>query len=292
MTNTIVARPPWLKKRLVMNNALTDTKRVLSECGVHTVCESGICPNQNECFSNGHATFLLLGDLCTRSCAFCSVKQGLPPAIDRDEPRRIADAVKALALSYVVLTSVTRDDLEDGGAGHFADAIRSIRQCSADVRIEVLTPDFMGDRRAIEIATDAEPEVFGHNIETVESLYAAARAGADYHRSLELLRYVKRIDASQLTKSSIMVGLGEREEEILVTLEDLREAGCDIVTIGQYLRPRRDNLPIARYVTPEEFGRYKISALRLGFKYVSSGPFVRSSYLAEEAYYSIKGRMS
>ena len=287
--NTIITRPPWLKKRLVMDGALTDTRRILSENGVHTVCESGICPNQNECFSNGHATFLLLGDICTRSCAFCSVKKGSPSPVDRDEPHRIADAVKKLGLRYVVLTSVTRDDLEDGGAGHFADVIREIRRYSAGMRVEVLTPDFMGDRRAIEIVTGARPEVFGHNIETVENLYAAARAGADYSRSLELLRYVKKIDSSQLTKSSIMLGLGEREAEVVIALEDLREAGCDIVTIGQYLSPRPGNLPVAGYVTPEEFERYKTAALGMGFKYVSSGPFVRSSYLAEEAYYSIIG---
>ena len=290
MTNTIIARPPWLKKRLVANSILAETRRVLSEGGVRTVCESGICPNQNECFSSGHATFLLLGDICTRSCAFCSVRRGLPSAIDRDEPRKIADTVKKLALRYVVLTSVTRDDLEDGGASHFAETIRSIRRYSADALIEVLTPDFRGDRRAVEIVTEAGPEVFGHNIETAESLYAAARIGAKYQRSLELLRYVKKIAAHQITKSSIMVGLGEQEAEIIATLEDLREAGCDIVTIGQYLRPRQNNLRIARYITPDEFDRYKIAALRMGFKYVSSGPFVRSSYGAEEGYLRAKAQ--
>ncbi len=278
-------RPPWLKKRLIQNSALADTRKILSEERIHTVCESSICPNQNECFANSQATFLLLGDICTRGCAFCSAKRGSAKGvIDEDEPRRILDAVRRLGLRYVVITSVTRDDLEDGGADHFAKTICLIKKYSQSIKIEVLIPDFKGDRKAIERVTEAGPDVFGHNIETVERLYKRARAGADYNRSLELLRYVKEIKPLQLTKSSIMAGLGEEAGEVFSAMKDLREAYCDILTIGQYLRPRQDNMPVSKYVTPREFGRYKEMALKLGFKHVLSGPFVRSSYLAEEAY--------
>lgn len=283
--NTVIQRPPWLKKRLVRNSALDNTRRILSEKRIHTVCESSICPNQNECFSNSQATFLLLGDLCTRGCAFCSAKRGSPRGfVDTNEPRRVVDAIRSLGLQYVVITSVTRDDLKDGGAYHFVAAISLIKKYFKSIKIEVLIPDFKGDRKAIERVVKAGPDVFGHNIETVERLYGLVRAGASYSRSLELLRYVKEIEPLQLTKSSIMVGLGEDTREALSAMKDLRKAGCDILTIGQYLSPRADNLPVSKYVTPQEFDQYKEMAMKLGFRYVLSGPFVRSSYLADEVY--------
>ena len=291
MANIITERPSWLKKRLVMNSAPAGTSNILSEEAIHTVCASAFCPNQNECLSNGQATFLLLGDLCTRTCAFCAVKKGMPQAAGGDESFAVTETVKKLDLRYVVLTSVTRDDLEDGGAGQFVNVIRSIRQYSKGIKIEVLTPDFRGNGEAVRRVSDAKPDVFGQNIETVERLYRTVRAGADYHRSLNLLRYVKKLNASGLTKSSIMVGLGESEEELLSAMKDIRRAGCDILTIGQYLRSRPDNLPVAKYIRPQEFDKFKEAALEMGFKYCASGPFVRSSYLAEEAYNSIKGAL-
>ena len=287
--NTLIARPPWLKKRLVSGETFADTKRILSEGSIHTVCDSSICPNQNECFSRAQATFLLLGDVCTRACAFCSVKKGTPSAMDKDEPRRILDAARKLGIRYLILTSVTRDDLDDGGAEQFADVISTVRRYSNKIKIEALVPDFKGDTAAVKRVAEAGPDVFGHNIETVERLYGTARAGANYRRSLKLLQCAKEANASGLTKSSIMLGLGETEEDVLSALKDLRKVDCDILTIGQYLRPRQDNLPIAKYVTPQEFARYRETALELGFRYVVSGPFVRSSYMAEEAYRNLRG---
>ncbi|MDO8524860.1 MAG: lipoyl synthase [Candidatus Omnitrophota bacterium] len=292
MTRVLIKRPPWLKKRLIQNSVLAGTRTILSEERIHTVCESSICPNQNECFANSRATFLLLGDACTRGCAFCSAKRASAKGfVDEDEPRRILDAIRRLGLRYVVITSVTRDDLEDGGAWHFAKAIGVIKKYSRSIKVEVLIPDFKGDRKSIERVVEASPDVFGHNIETVERLYRRVRAGADYNRSLGLLRYVKEVKPDQLTKSSIMVGLGEETEEVFSAMKDMREAGCDILTIGQYLKSRHDNLPVSKYVPPQEFGRYRETALKLGFRSVISGPFVRSSYLAEEAYNeTIRGR--
>lgn len=283
-------RPAWLKKRLILNDALADTRKILSEEHLNTVCKSSICPNQNECFSKGQATFLLLGDICTRSCAFCSAKRGVAYPVDADEPRRISDAIGRLGIRYAVITSVTRDDLEDGGAGQFADTIRAIRRRSNSIKIEILVPDFRGNREAIKRVAQAAPDVFGHNIETVKRLYKSVRPGANYERSLELLRYVKEVMLGQLTKSSLMVGLGETEGEVLATMKDLKSSGCDILTIGQYLKPGQDNLPVSRYVTPQEFDRYKEMAVKLGFKAVFSGPFVRSSYRAEEIYDTLNPR--
>ncbi len=287
--------PSWLKKRLIVNDALYDTLKILSEAKVKTICASSGCPNQNECFSKAQATFLILGDRCTRSCAFCNCRAGLNlpygPAekdmlpVDPSKPEKIAAVIGRLALKYAVITSVTRDDLEDGGAAQFVKVIRSIRRLSGDVRIEVLVPDFKGNFASIKMISGAAPDVLGHNIETVRRLYETVRAFADYDRSLRLLKYVKKINPRQRTKSSIMVGLGENEEEVFSAMEDLRDTGCDMLAIGQYLRPGKDNIPVARYVTPAEFGRYKAKAAELGFKYTASGPFVRSSYNAEEYYY-------
>jgi len=278
--------PPWLKKRLVANDVLGLTLKTLSEGRVHTVCGSSLCPNLNECFSNGQATFLLLGNICTRGCAFCSVeKRRIPRPVNADEPSEVLAAVKKMNIRYAVLTSVTRDDFEDGGAGRFADTIRLIRNYSEEIKIEALVPDFRGDRKAVETVLDAGPDVFAHNIETVERLYPAVRPGANYRRSLSLLRSAKDMDPGQLTKSSIMTGLGEDDDDLGLAMEDLRSAGCDILTIGQYLKPGKDNIDVVRYVTPREFESYKKKALELGFRYVASGPFVRSSYKAEKAYF-------
>ena len=287
MALTITQRPAWLKKRLITSRSSFDTRAILAEGKIHTVCESAICPNQNECFSRREATFLLLGDICTRTCSFCSVKKGVPLAVDKDEPLKILDAVKKLKLKYAVITSVTRDDLEDGGASQFAKVIGLIRDYSQEIKVEVLTPDFGGDCAGVKMIAEAGPDIFSHNIETVRRLYPVIRAGADYHRSLELLRYVKEIKALLLTKSSIMVGLGESEEDLAATMRDLRLTGCDILAIGQYLQSRQENVPIVKYVTPPEFDRYKAMALEYGFKYVASGPFVRSSYRAEETYLKV-----
>lgn len=288
MKDIITARPPWLKKRLVLNSAYARTRIAVSEGGIHTVCASSLCPNQNECFSRAQATFLLLGDVCTRACAFCSVKKGRPFSCE-DETEKVFDAIAKLGIRYAVLTSVTRDDLEDGGARQFADVVRLVKSDPRNIRVEVLTPDFKGDKQAIKTVADSAPDVFGHNIETVESLYSHVRPGAVYSRSLELLRYVKELNPRQLAKSSIMVGLGEKDEDLFAAIRDLREAGCDILTIGQYLRPGPENIAVTKYVLPEDFDRYRVMALSLGFKYVASGPFVRSSYMAEDAYHACKG---
>ncbi len=295
MTRLLIDRPPWLKKKLVINGLAAETSGTISGDHLNTVCSSSLCPNQNECLSKGQATFLLLGNRCTRSCAFCNCRADLSMPemrnlpIDPSEPKKIASAVNSLGLKYVVITSVTRDDLEDGGSSQFARTLEEIKKNSDEIKAEVLVPDFKGGRKAIEIVVRASPDVFGHNIETVERLYRQARVEADYDRSLGLLRYVKKIRPNQLTKSSIMVGLGEEEEEVFSAMKDLRGAGCDMLTIGQYLRPRQDNLPVSKYIPPQEFDRYRDAALKLGFRSVLSGPFVRSSYLAEETYYKTIG---
>ena len=280
--------PQWLKKRLIINDNLFGMKRILAEYSINTVCESSLCPNLNECFSRKWATFLILGEICSRACTFCSVRHDLPGKIDSAEPEKISNIVKRLDLRYVVITSVTRDDLYDGGSGQFVKVVEAIRDLSKDVRIELLVPDFVGKRAAIERVIKIGPDIFGHNIETVQRLYSVAKAGSDYYRSLGLLRMAKGIDSNQLTKSGIMVGLGETEEEVIKAMKDLRRAQCDILTIGQYLRPGKYNPAVKEFITPEEFKKYKIIGEELGFKLVSSGPFVRSSYFAEEIYNRIR----
>lgn len=285
MTNAQIEKPAWLKKRLITDDAVSGTRTMLEESGLDTVCRSSLCPNQNECFSKGQATFLLLGDTCTRACGFCSVrKDAAPAARPGGDPGKIADTVRKLGLKYAVITSVTRDDLKDGGAGEFAEAVKSIKRLMPGTKVEVLTPDFKGNAESVKTVAESSPDVFGHNIETVKRLYSTVRRGSKYRRSLKLLKYVKKINPSQLTKSSIMVGLGESLRDLSATIKDLKSVGCDILTIGQYLRPHQDNLPVRRYVTPEEFDSYKAMATKAGFKFVLSGPFVRSSYRAEECY--------
>jgi lipoic acid synthetase len=275
-------RPAWLKVVAPAGANYHDLKQLVREKCLHTVCESARCPNIGECWQARTATFLILGDTCTRGCAFCAVTVGQPSAYDEDEPRRVAEAFAALNLRYAVITSVTRDDLPDGGAAIFADTIRRIRALLPACHIEVLIPDFQGDRAALAAVVAARPDVLNHNIETVQRLYTLVRGMADYRRSLDLLAAASAIDPAVTTKSGIMLGLGETEEEIALTLRDLRAAQCAIVTIGQYLRPSTGHVPVQRYYTPEDFARYAALARELGFQHVESAPLVRSSYHARE----------
>lgn len=278
----------WLKKRLSFDANAPMVKAVLAETGARTVCEAALCPNLNECFSRSYATFLILGDACTRRCGFCNVEKSCPCSIDPAEPERICNAASRLRLRYAVITSVTRDDLADGGASQFARTVAMLKTARPGMAVEVLVPDFRGIEQSIRIVMEAGPGIFGHNIETVRRLYEKIRPGASYERSLDVLRSAKRMFSGIITKSGMMVGLGESREEVLDTMEDLRKAGCDIITIGQYLRPSSENLPVMRLADPEEFAGYMDTGKRLGFKHVAAGTFVRSSYFAEEAYRMIK----
>ena len=280
----IPAKPEWLRKRLPVGAAVQLMEGNLEHNRLHTICQEACCPNQGECFSKGVATFLIMGNVCTRSCRFCAVDSGTPSALDADEPLRLAEEVKRLGLRFVVITSVTRDDLTDGGAGHFARVIEVMRQECPGVGIEVLIPDFQGSRPALQTVIDATPEVLNHNIETVPRLYASVRPQAAYGRSIELLREAKALDPSLTTKSGLMVGLGETREEVLEVMVDLRSASCDVITIGQYLSPSAGHHPVVEYVNPEIFEKYRRDALRLGFRDAASSPFVRSSYMAEKYY--------
>jgi len=274
--------PSWIRRRFPPQEEWERVERLLRSLSLHTVCESARCPNLGECFRRGTATFLILGDTCTRSCRFCAVKKGIPLPPDPEEPRRVAEAARTLNLRHVVVTSVTRDDLPDGGAEHFAKTIQAIRECLPQATVEVLVPDFQGSAEALEVVLAACPDVLNHNVETVPRLYPLVRPQADYARSLELLRRTKVRYPGILVKSGLMVGLGETQKEVEAILWDLKEVGCDVVTIGQYLRPTAWHLPVAAYVPPEVFAYYREYALRLGFRGVASGPFVRSSYRAEE----------
>lgn len=272
--------PPWFKIRLAAGEQLTSVRSLIRANKLHTVCQSAACPNQNECWNSGTATFMVLGNVCTRGCRFCNVPKGVPQGLDRDEPERVADAVAALKLTYAVVTSVTRDDLIDGGAEIFARTIQAIRGKSPACRIEVLIPDFRGSEASLKTVLDAKPDILNHNLETVPSLYARVRPQADYQRSLELLDRAKAYGA--VTKTGLMLGLGERREEILVVMHDLREADCSILTLGQYLQPTKNHLPVEKYYHPDEFFELRKQALSLGFSHVAAGPLVRSSYHAEK----------
>ncbi len=274
------AKPEWLKARAPVGKDYHDLKRLARSLGLNTVCESAQCPNIGECWRHKTATFMILGNLCTRHCGFCVVPKGHPQPIDFDEPRRVAEAVSTLGLEYAVITSVDRDDDLMGGARAFALVIGEIRRQAPGCRVEVLIPDFQGNREAIRTVVEAGPEVLNHNIESVPRLYPAVRSGAGYERSLELLRYVKELQPAVLTKSGVMVGLSEETSELLQVFADLAAVGCDILTIGQYLRPSRNQLPMARIYTPREFADLKDEALKMGFRHVESGPLVRSSYHA------------
>jgi lipoic acid synthetase len=278
-----VRAPEWIRERKLRLADLHEVKSVMRANGLHTVCEEARCPNRGECFSRGTATFLLLGDVCTRACGFCDIANGKPLPVDALEPVRVRAAVQQMSLQFVVLTSVDRDDLADGGAAHFAETIRAVRALEAAPGIEVLTPDFRGRRASVETVVAAKPDVFNHNVETVPRLYREVRRGASLERSLTLLSTVKDLDPAMTTKSGFMLGLGEQPEEVADLLRRLREARVDIVTIGQYLRPSRENLPVVEYVRPEVFQRLREDGEALGFRHVFAGPFVRSSYRAEEA---------
>jgi lipoyl synthase len=275
-------KPEWLKARAPVGENYHALKRLARSLGLHTVCESAHCPNIGECWHHQTATFMMLGNLCTRRCGFCAVPKGRPEPIDFDEPRRVAEAVAALGLKHAVITSVNRDDDLAGGARAFAMVIDEIRRHSPSCRVEVLIPDFQGDEEAIRIVVEARPEVLNHNTETVPRLYRVVRSGARYQRSLDLLRFSKELRPAGITKSGVMVGLGEETHELLDVFRDLAAVSCDILTIGQYLRPSRDHLPMARLYTPREFAELKAEALKMGFRHVESGPLVRSSYHAHE----------
>jgi lipoic acid synthetase len=277
-------KPDWLKRRLPAGEAFNQVRALIEAGRLHTVCQEARCPNIWECYSHRTATFLIMGERCTRNCRFCSVAAGPPGPLDPQEPARVAEAVEGMGLTYVVVTSVTRDDLSDGGAGHFAATLHEIRRRVPGAQIEVLIPDFQGDPAALETVLRARPDVLNHNIETVPRLYPRVRPQADYRRSLELLRRAGEIAPGIPTKSGLMLGLGERPEEIRRTLQDLRVAGCRILTLGQYLQPSPEHLPVEAYIPPDDFESWRKAALDIGFSEVASAPFVRSSYRAKESF--------
>jgi lipoic acid synthetase len=272
--------PPWLKVRAPVGDEFFATRRTVKEWKLHTVCEEARCPNIGECWAHGTATFMLLGDVCTRNCGFCAVKHGRPLSVDPEEPRRVAGAVSALGLRHVVITSVDRDDLPDGGASQFARTAEAIKETVPGCSVEVLIPDFQGNEASLRTVLEAPIDVLNHNVETVPRLYKRVRPGARYERSLELLDRAKRIRPDVRTKTGLMLGLGEELAEVLGVLRDLVAIRCDILTLGQYLQPTARHLPVVRYVPPEEFAELRKEALAMGFRYVESGPLVRSSYHA------------
>ncbi len=283
-------KPEWLKRRLPTGEAFHQVQELIDSGRLRTVCQEAKCPNIWECFSHRTATFLIMGGRCTRNCGFCSVATGRPEPIDPGEPERVAEAAARMGLGYVVVTSVTRDDLADGGAAHFAATIRAIRRRTPAAEIEVLIPDLQGDGEALAAVLAAQPNVLNHNIESVPRLYPRVRPQADYRRSLEFLARAGEMAPGIPTKSGLMLGLGEEPDEVRQTLQDLRAAGCRILTLGQYLQPSPQHLPVAAYVTPAEFEEWRAAALAMGFSEVASGPFVRSSYHAKESFRALKER--
>jgi lipoic acid synthetase len=275
-------KPSWIKVRLPSNPVFFSTKALISDLRLHTVCESAQCPNRWECWSQGTATFMIAGDRCTRACGFCAVTTAKPFALEEDEPQRVAEAVMRMKLKHVVITAVARDDLKDGGANHFARVIAAIQKMDPSIIIEVLVPDFHADDSCIQAVLDARPDIYNHNMETVERLTPAVRSRAKYRTSLQVLRRAKKLSPKVVTKSGIMLGLGEAEPEIFQTMDDLREAGCQVLTMGQYLRPTPNHLPVVEFVTPQQFELYGEIARKKGFEHVASGPLVRSSYHAAD----------
>jgi len=275
--------PDWLKVPLGGGQAYAEMKKMLRKAKLHTICEEAKCPNMAECFGNGTAVFLILGDTCTRNCKYCNVKHGKPLPLNPDEPKDVAESVKKLGLKYVVITSVTRDDLEDGGASVFYDCVKEIKKLNDDCKVEVLIPDFRGSKDALKKVMDSRPDVINHNIEVSEGLFPEVRPEGNYKTSLSLLENIKNIDGNVKTKSGFMVGLGEDKSHIIKTMEDLRKVKADFLTIGQYLQPTINHAEIKKYYTPEEFEEFKGIALDIGFEHVESGPLVRSSYHAERA---------
>ena len=277
----VLRKPKWIRVKAPTSKGYAATRKIVKDKGLVTVCEEAACPNIGECWEKSHATFMILGEICTRACAFCNITTGLPNAVDPEEPAKIGQAVKEMKLQHVVITSVDRDDLADGGAQHFVDVINAIRSASPKTTIEILTPDFLRKEGATETVIDARPDVFNHNLETVPRLYLKIRPGARYFHSLRLLEKVKTRDPSQFTKSGLMVGLGETKEEVMQVMDDMRSAGIDFLTIGQYLQPTRKHAAIDRFVTPEEFKAYETIAKAKGFLLVSASPLTRSSYHAD-----------
>ncbi len=278
----ILRKPEWIRVKAPGSPVYAETQKIVRENGLVTVCEEAGCPNIGECWSKKHATFMVMGDTCTRACAFCNVKTGIPEALAQDEPEKVADAVARMGLEHAVITSVDRDDLDDGGAGHIARTILAVRKASPRTTIEVLTPDFLKKDGALEKVVEARPDVFNHNLETVPSLYLKIRPGARYFHSLRLLQRVKELDPAMFTKSGIMVGLGETREQVMQVMDDMRSADIDFITIGQYLQPSRKHAPIDRFVTPDEFKGYETIAYAKGFLMVASSPLTRSSHHAGE----------
>jgi lipoyl synthase len=279
--------PAWLKRPVAPAGTQRELEQSLIDMGLHTVCAEAKCPNRGECFGRGTATFLILGKICSRACGFCGIAHGAPQPLDKDEPRRVAAAVARMGVSHAVITSVTRDDLPDGGAGQFAAVVRLLKQELPAVTVEVLVPDFCGNSQSLGTVLSAGPNVFNHNIETVPRLYPAVRPQAKYGRSLEILAKAARHEVQLNVKSGVMVGLGETPGEVFSAMSDIRKTGCSLLTIGQYLRPSREQVPVAEFITPAQFEIYKVRALDMGFTEVGSGPFVRSSYRAEEM---VKGK--
>ena len=280
--NPIQKKPSWIRVKISNSNVFAETKKIIKDKNLVTVCEEAGCPNISECWSKKHATFMILGDTCTRACAFCNVKTGIPNKIDLEEPQKIANSVKELNLNHVVITSVDRDDLEDGGALHFANVVTSIKSLNSNTTVEILTPDFLRKKDSYKIVVDSNPDVFNHNLETVPSLYLKVRPGSRYFQSLNLLANVKIHNPEIFTKSGLMVGLGETKDELCQVMDDLRCANVDFVTIGQYLQPTPQHYPIKKFITPDEFETYKEIAYSKGFLMVSSSPLTRSSYHAGE----------
>jgi len=280
-------KPEWIRTKIRSTQETKDVNAIIGKFGLNTVCKEANCPNRMECFSRKTATFMILGRICSRNCTFCDVTHGKPQPVDSDEPRHLALAVQEMGLKYVVVTSVTRDDLSDGGAGHFASVIREIQSISKDIGIEVLIPDFKGDEDALRAVIQAKPKVINHNIETLKRLYPDLRPQAKYERTLTLLKRIKQMDQEIISKSGFMVGLGETLSEVEQLMADLREHDCEMLTIGQYLQPSRNHYPVIEYVHPDTFKRYEEMGYDMGFKHVVSGPLVRSSYHADEAFHFI-----
>ncbi|MES9957054.1 MAG: lipoyl synthase [Sedimenticola sp.] len=275
-------KPSWIRAKVPSGERVTRIKRILRETKLSSVCEEAACPNLGECFNHGTATFMIMGDICTRRCPFCDVAHGKPGPLDEDEPHNLAEAVSAMCLKYVVITSVDRDDLRDGGAAHYAECIRQLHNTTPETRIEILVPDFRGRMEiALEQFSEHQPDVFNHNMETVPTLYRKTRPGADYQDSLQLLQRFKQLHPEVQTKSGLMLGLGESMEEVEQVMSDLRAHDCNMLTLGQYLQPSREHLPVSRFVTPEEFEQLRILGEKMGFSNVASGPMVRSSYHAD-----------
>lgn len=280
--NRTERKPSWLKIKLPSGEGYANVNRMVKKHGLHTICSSGMCPNIAECWGNGTATFMILGDICTRACRFCATTTGVPTELNPNEPNRIAESVKIMGLNHCVITSVTRDDLPDGGAHHWHDTVKEVRKQNPNTKVEVLIPDFNGNTEQIDTVLKSNPGIVAHNLETVKRLTPAVRSRATYENSLKVISYVAK--NGYLSKSGIMVGLGESFQEVVQVMDDLIEVGCKAITIGQYLQPRSENVPVSEYVTPEVFEKYKVLAMQKGFKFVESGPLVRSSYHAEESF--------